>query len=786
MPIFENVLDLCCENHSFVLDLTTPDKNGLLNLIPLWFLQSTQNLLIRASVNKSMHMLYQIEPLKLMKTLSLYPFDFGIEFSNHIRSSFQSFTPKSEVVVYFMVYLNKMVNVSVFQYSKYKIELDKTVLHILLTNDMSGTITLLNIVGVMSILDFCDLHEFAARLHGLNHEYINIIPRLIQEKISTVSFCAVCQSITKYENRLKIVSASHNLIMMIKNYVVERNMLVTPRVFKFFHIYIMQKTLNFVQTPIIYEMYVNLSLCMMKLKRNKKKISFLLIHSLIDFRDQFIKILHTQSTECTTQFNSIVNMLLSQDIHRITRKITHVQRLLIHISKKTNRTQQTLSLQKKCTYILRDSIILDPETKQHMFHQTKSIVSKLPCSAHFQYQHIIYNAVYKNIIMCHNSDSDMVHSESLTPLLFCITNCMKKQNCCNGRQMQKLIMKTTGFISCSLYLWGNDDSIYKQHSILWLLTMTFYNIVLNTLSQEIQIQPNFLNILKSITQCVSQADSLSLWTINKLKIIFKIFCIYTQQKQFSHGDVVGIQRFICNNQLQFIKPISLEFKFIQLLYDFSFNWTLQLNTMRYINNLLHQYPDEIFISYTVSLIISNQIRLFYQRHSTPYMDSVMPLYIAILENVHFKSCTSPSPLILITVLLNICQTLCSFHFRTEHTDNYDNTYHTFVIDEVIIKLMQIAINEFDIITEDVFIEIVSLMCTWQIDTGRKQSVTWLYFVFSILSKGLYRAEFVNSFFFDIGYLNIMAIVTTKFPLLSKSSQIQHVCRYIQKKHPDDD
>ena len=353
-------------------------------------------------------------------------------------------------------------------------------------------------------------------------------------------------------------------------------MLVTPRVFKFFHIYIMQKTLNFVQTPIIYEMYVNLSLCMMKLKRNKKKISFLLIHSLIDFRDQFIKILHTQSTECTTQFNSIVNMLLSQDIHRITRKITHVQRLLIHISKKTNRTQQTLSLQKKCTYILRDSIILDSETKQHMFHQTKSIVSKLPCSAHFQYQHIIYNAVYKNIIMCHNSDSDMVHSESLTPLLFCITNCMKKQNCCNGRQMQKLIMKTTGFISCSLYLWGNDDSIYKQHSILWLLTMTFYNIVLNTLSQEIQIQPNFLNILKSITQCVSQADSLSLWTINKLKIIFKIFCIYTQQKQFSHGDVVGIQRFICNNQLQFIKPISLEFKFIQLLYDFSFNWTLQL------------------------------------------------------------------------------------------------------------------------------------------------------------------------------------------------------------------
>jgi len=163
----------------------------------------------------------------------------------------------------------------------------------------------------------------------------------------------------------------------------------------------------------------------------------------------------------------------------------------------------------------------------------------------------------------------------------------------------------------------------------------------------------------------------------------------------------------------------------------------------------------------------------------------MPLYIAIMENDHFKSCTYLSPLIQITALMNICQTLSSFHFRTEHIDKYDNTYHILVIDEVIIKLIQIVINEFDIISVDVFISIVSLMCTWQIDAGRKQSVTWLYFVFSILSEGLYRAEFSNSVLFNIGYLNIMAIISTKFPLLSKTSRMQHVCKYILKQNPLD-
>ena len=128
--------------------------------------------------------------------MSLYLFDFGIEFSNSVRSSFQSCPPKSEVVMYFMVYLKRLVNISVLQYSKYKTGLDKRVLYILLSNDRSGSNTLLNVVGVMFNLDFCDLYEFAARLHGLDKEYVNMIPRILSEKISTVSFCAVCQSIT--------------------------------------------------------------------------------------------------------------------------------------------------------------------------------------------------------------------------------------------------------------------------------------------------------------------------------------------------------------------------------------------------------------------------------------------------------------------------------------------------------------------------------------------------------------------------------------------------------------
>jgi len=784
--MFELVLDLCCENLSFVLELTSPDKNGLLNLFPLRLLQDIPNLTIRASVNKMMHMLYQTAPLKLAKTLSLYPIDFGIEFCMFVQSSFQSSTPKSDVVMYFIVYLTRLVKFSEKKYSKHKKELNKTVLYVLLSNDRPGCLTLLNVVGVVSILDFCDLYEFAARLHLIDTEYVNMIPRVVSEEISTVSFCAVCQSIRQYENRLRIVSANHDFIMMTKNHALNRHMLVTPRVFKCFHIYIMQKILNFVQIPIIYEMYLNLSLCMMKLKMNGKlsseKISSLLIHALIDFRDQFINISHTESAECMARFHSIAHVLLSQDMRKTTRKTTHVQRLLIHISKNKNKTKQTVSLQKKCTYILRDCIIFDSETKQHMFYHTKSILSKLPCSAYFQYHHIIYNAVYKNIIMSDNSDSDMVHSENLAPLLFCITNCMRKQNCWNGKQMHKLIMKTISFISCSLYIWGNDDLIHKQHSVLWFLTMSFYNILLNVISAGIPIPSNFHNIFKSITQCVAQPDSLSLWTNNKLKVIFKIVCMYIYQKQYSHSDVVDIQRFMCNNQLEFVKPMALELKFIQLFYDLSLQWPLQLHSMRYMNDLLHQYPDENFISYTVSLIISNQIRLISQRHTTPYLDSVLPLYIAILENVHLKSCTSPSPLIQITALINICQTLCSFHFRTQHTDKYDNTFHIFVIDEVIIHLMQIAINEFDIITVELFIAIISLMCMWRIDPGRKQSVTWLYFIFSILSKGLLRPEFVNSDYFGIGYFNIMAIVTTKFPLLSKTSQIQHVCKYVQKQH----
>ena len=148
---------------------------------------------------------------------------------------------------------------------------------------------------------------------------------------------------------------------------------------------------------------------------------------------------------------------------------------------------------------------------------------------------------------------------------------------------------------------------------------------------------NYLNIFQSIVQCVSKPESFELWRKNELKIIFNIFCLYIQQNRYSHCDIIEIQKFMCNDNLSFPKPISLECKYLQLFHEISCQYNLQIHTLRYMNNVLHVYPDENFISYVITVIISNQLFLLVRKNTIMYTDSVIPLYIAILENVHLKS-----------------------------------------------------------------------------------------------------------------------------------------------------
>jgi len=206
--------------------------------------------------------------------------------------------------------------------------------------------------------------------------------------------------------------------------------------------------------------------CSPPLQTETHKISFLLIHCLVDFRVKYCDFLELHLSDCTSRFNSIVHVILSHDMPSPARRITHIQRLLVHVSKFENRSKITISLQRKCTYMLREYIILDAKRNYDSFSQTKSIISKLPSSNCYKFYHTMYNAVYKYVIICQRKTSDKTNSQKLVPLLFCITHCMKKQDCLDDKKIQSLIVKTTGFISCSLYIWGNDSFIHEQHSIL--------------------------------------------------------------------------------------------------------------------------------------------------------------------------------------------------------------------------------------------------------------------------------------------------------------------------------
>jgi len=108
--IFENVFEFCCENTVFMLQLTVAENNNVFDVSFVKMLLSITNSIIHASMLKMMQILYQHEPLRLTKTLSLYPIEVGTEFGEYIAKSLFLPNTNSEIVPCFLHYIQKLVN----------------------------------------------------------------------------------------------------------------------------------------------------------------------------------------------------------------------------------------------------------------------------------------------------------------------------------------------------------------------------------------------------------------------------------------------------------------------------------------------------------------------------------------------------------------------------------------------------------------------------------------------------------------------------------------------------
>jgi hypothetical protein len=69
---------------------------------------------------------------------------------------------------------------------------------------------------------------------------------------------------------------------------------------------------------------------------------------------------------------------------------------------------------------------------------------------------------------------------------------------------------------------------------------------------------------------------------------------------------------------------------------------------------------------------------------------------------------------------------------------------------------------------------------WQIDPGRKQSVTWLYFVFTILSNAIRSKTIIHTAAVDANYITIVSKISSSFPMLSRNKHIDHVSLHVHK------
>ena len=177
--------------------------------------------------------------------------------------------------------------------------------------------------------------------------------------------------------------------------------------------------------------------------------------------------------------------------------------------------------------------------------------------------------------------------------------------------------------------------------------------------------------------------------------------------------------------------------------------------------------------------MSKQLSLLTKTHNTSHLDVVMPKYIAMLENIRYDNRNSLGPFTQMTCWLHICMQLCLFHFRMQHTTDYNNAQNVSIVDDAIITMLQLTIHNFHLVFSDVIKGILTLLNMWRIDPCRKQSVTWLYFVFTIMSNALLSKTIVQSPAVDANYITIVTKISSAFPMLSRDTHIHHVSTHVQ-------
>jgi len=152
---FENVFEFCCENTVFILALTMVNTTSVFDLYFSRILLRIANPRIHASTLKMMQLLYQMEPLKLTRTLSLCQVDFGTDFSHHIATSTMAPGIKSEIMPYLLHYIHTLV-------TKTRLHLPilrNLVKSIIMSYNWSNCIALLNIVGTEAVFRLCKTRD---------------------------------------------------------------------------------------------------------------------------------------------------------------------------------------------------------------------------------------------------------------------------------------------------------------------------------------------------------------------------------------------------------------------------------------------------------------------------------------------------------------------------------------------------------------------------------------------------------------------------------------------------
>jgi len=767
MNFFENVFEFCCQNTLFMLRLTVAANTNVLDLSFAQMLMSIPNSRIHAATLQMMQLLYQHEPIRLTRTLSVSPIEIGTGFGEYMTKAVFLPNANPEIVPCFLHYIRKLANTT----PVYLPILENLVASIIVSYDLATCLDVLNIVGTVSVLDLCNELELFVVIHST-----------VPNSWSVPTNPTMYRAIAYQEQIMKIASVDADLLTVIDNYITVDPLSITLGMFSGFHAYIIQKTPHILQQYNICQTYFKMAIYLLSKNTqstlDKNKVCFIVTKCLLDFKHKIGGFCQAHLLDTEDTFDSVSKMVLRVVFYHPDRPITHLQRLLHHVCSPANFTRKKKSLQMKCVCILRRCIILDSKQTKG-FKRTISIISRLPCSPDFNLHNIIYSSVYWQILISPNKH----YCQNTNPLIFFMTLYAHKQRLASTKKYTSLLLKITGFISCSIYLLGCSSSRHEDHKNLCFLILSVQNISSGFNSATNPPPTNFLNMFHYILKYISDTQTVHLWRANELRMvtnfIFRYLDIYRgNSHQFSQCNALLIQKILSNTNLFFAKTLSLELRYLHILHHLSAGYNFPTFTIQYLNQLVQRYPQDSLVSNTVIFISSKQLGLLTKTHTTSYLDIVMPKYITMLENIRYDNRNLLCPLTQISCWLHICIQLCFFHFRMQHTTSYDNARNVSIIDDAIIIMLQLTIHNFHLVFSDLFNGILTLFNLWQIHPGRKQSVTWLYFVFTIMSNALASKSIVQSPLVDANYISIVTKISSAFPLLSTNTHIHHVSMHV--------